>query len=241
MFQTGRRQPNKPSRKPPDPGPALWKCSLMSSGWCGWPGRHSPLWSTGHSPSPICSSVPWPHPWCSQDPGDTTSSWSCSCSWSTLLSKCPPSLRVESKLRGMFPGLMPPNTESSSWPGICRGTGSCVGGARSVIIWGAKLDSGTWGGWGWRVGELDFFVASPTTVSLSSSFSFPTNRLGQEVHESTSGELPMVSRMCLDCPVEVAGTRPNALARLSAGDHLQEIKKTKKGGIELGTTSLNIK
>lgn len=78
------------------------------------------------------------------------------------------------------------------------------------------------------LGELDFFVASPTTVSLSSSFSFPTNRLGQEVHDSTSGELPMVSRMCLDCPVEVAGTRPNALARLSAGDHLQKVEK--KGG-----------
>ncbi|TNN53998.1 hypothetical protein EYF80_035822 [Liparis tanakae] len=32
MFQTGRRQPNSPSKNPPDPGPALWKCSLMSSG-----------------------------------------------------------------------------------------------------------------------------------------------------------------------------------------------------------------
>lgn len=114
MFQTGRRQPNSPSKKPPDPGPALWKCSLMSSGWWGWPCLPSPLWSIGQSPSPVCSSIPLPQPPCPQEAGDPASSWSCSCSWSTLFSKCLPSLRVESTLKAVFCGLIPPSTDSSS-------------------------------------------------------------------------------------------------------------------------------
>lgn len=238
MFQTGRRQPNSPSRKPPDPGPALWKCSLMSSGWCGWLCLPSPLWSMEQSPSPICSSIPLPQPPCSQDAGDPASSWSCSCSWRTLFSKCPPSLRVESTLKAVFGGLIHPSTESSSWPGscsVCRGTGRCAGGARSVIIWGGKLDGGAWGGWGWQLGGFDFFMASPTTVSLSSSFSLPTSRLGQEVHESTSGELPIVSCMCMGCPVITSGTGPNTLVCLNAEkNHLQRRRRERKKQIETG-------
>lgn len=75
------------------------------------------------------------------------------------------------------------------------------------------------------MGEFDFFMASPTTVSLSSSFSFPTNRLGQEVHESTSGELPMVSCMCMGFPVMGGwggGVRPNTVVCLNAEIHLQD-------------------
>ena len=81
---------------------------------------------------------------------------------------------------------------------------------------------GAWGGWGWELGGFDFFMASPTTLSLSSSFSFPTNRLGQEVQDSTSGELPMVSCMCTGCPVRMSGRCPNALVCPNAGNHLQK-------------------
>jgi len=230
MFQTGRRQPNSPSKNPPDPGTAFWKCSLMSSGWWWWHCLPSPLWSMGRSPSPICSSIPLPHP-CSQEAGDPASSWSCSCSWSTLLSKCPPSLRVESTLKAAFGALKPRSAASSSGPGVCSvcwGTGSCVGAARSVIIWGGRMDRGAWGGWGgwggwgWELGEFDFFTVSPTTVCLSSSFSLPTSRVGQEVHESTSGELPMVSCICMDHPVITSRARPNTLVcRLNVENHLQ--------------------
>jgi len=190
MVQTGFRQPNSPSKKPPLPD-----CSLMFSAWL----------RTAQA-SGLCPASAPPANWQA----------SCSCSFSTLLSKCPPSLRVESTLNATFAGLIPPNTESSSWPGVCKGTGKCVGGTRSVIIWGGKLEGGAWGGRGWELGELDFFMASPTTVSLSSSFSFPTNKLGQEVHDSTSGELPMVSCMCMGSPVTMGGMRPNALVCLNA-------------------------
>lgn len=226
MFRTGRRQPNSPSKNPPDPGPALWKCSLISSGWWCWPCFPSSPWSMEQSPSPICSSNPLPHLPCSQDAGDPASSWSCSCSWRTLFSKCWPSLLVESTLSAVFRGLIPPSIDSSSWPGVCRGTGRCVGGARSVMIWGGKL-VGTWGGWGWELGEFDFFMASPTTVSFSSSFSLPTRRLGQEVQESTSGELPMMS--CMGFPEKNSWRGPSTRVCLNAGIHLQNGDRESEG------------
>lgn len=226
MLRTGRRQPNSPSKNPPDPGPALWKCSLISSGWWCWPCFPSSQCSMEPSPSPICSSIPLPHPPCSQEAGDPASSWSWS--WRTLFSKCWPSLRVESTLSAVFWGLIPPSIDSSSWTGVCRGTGRCVGAARSVMIWGGKVDGGTWGGWGWELGEFAFFMASPTTVSFSSSFSLPTSRLGQEVQESTSGELPMVSRMGF--PLKNSWRGPKILICLNAGIHLENRDRESQRG-----------
>ncbi|TNN53997.1 hypothetical protein EYF80_035821 [Liparis tanakae] len=72
------------------------------------------------------------------------------------------------------------------------------------------------GGWGWELGEFDFFTASAATVCLSSSFSLPTSSVGQEVHESTSGELPMVSCICVDDPVVMSRARPNTPKRQSS-------------------------
>lgn len=180
IFHTGFKQPNKPSRKLPPPVFALWNWSLISS-WC-WLACSmlQPPSSLPSSPQEQCSSC---RALCSS---------SCSCSCRTLFSKWPCS-RLESSLSAVQGGLLPLTARSSSRPG-CRGTGRLVGGARSVMICGGGAGGGAWG-----EGELlvlAFFRASPTTVSLSSSLSFPTRRLGQEVQDSTSGELPMVPCMC---------------------------------------------